>query len=107
MRAAAGERGPMSAKIVVVDDEEQIRNLVARTLPGPEFEVIGFGDARDALMRLHDIAPDLILCDIMMPEMDGRTFFQVVKRSTLLRHVPFIFLSAIHATDQIVATMEA
>lgn len=94
-------------KIVVVDDEEQIRRLVSLTLPAPEFDVHSFGDGRDALVKLHEIGPDLILCDVMMPEMDGRTFFQVVKRSEALRHVPFIFLSAIHATDQIVATMEA
>lgn len=94
-------------KIVLVDDDPNIRNIVERTLLAPEFQVIGFGDGRDALMRLHEIVPDLIISDIMMPEMDGRTFFQVVKRSQELRHVPFIFLSAIHATDQIVATMEA
>lgn len=94
-------------KIVSVDDDPHIRKLIELTLPAPEFQVTSFGDGRDALMRLHEIAPDLILADIMMPEMDGRTFFQVVKRSQELRHVPFIFLSAIHATDQIVATMEA
>jgi CheY-like chemotaxis protein len=94
-------------KIVVVDDEEQIRRLVANSLPAPEFDVTTFGDGRDALIKLHDLAPDLILCDVMMPEMDGRTFFQVVKRSEQLRHVPFIFLSAVHATEQIVATLEA
>ena len=96
-----------SKKIVSVDDDPHIRKLIELTLPAPEFQVMSFGDGRDALMRLHQIAPDLIIADIMMPEMDGRTFFQVVKRSQELRHVPFIFLSAIHATDQIVATMEA
>ncbi|HLA76466.1 MAG TPA: response regulator transcription factor [Vicinamibacteria bacterium] len=94
-------------KIVLVDDDPHIRRLIEQSLPAPEFQVLGFGDGRDALMRLHEIVPDLIVADIMMPEMDGRTFFQVVKRSQELRHVPFIFLSAIHASDQIVATMEA
>lgn len=94
-------------KIVSVDDDLHIRKLIEHILRPPEFEVFSFGDGRDALMKLHDIAPDLIIADVMMPEMDGRTFFQVVKRSQQLRHVPFIFLSALHATDQIVATMEA
>jgi len=94
-------------RIVVVDDEEPIRRLVGLTLPEPEFKVFPFADGRDALIKLHDVQPELILCDVMMPEMDGRTLFQVVKRSEQLRHVPFIFLSAVHATDQIVATLEA
>jgi CheY-like chemotaxis protein len=107
IRATRGDAMGPAKKIVVVDDDEAIRHLLALTLPAPEFEVVSFGDGRDALMALHDLAPDLILCDIMMPEMDGRTFFQVVKRSETLRHVPFVFLSAIEATDQIVATMDA
>ncbi len=94
-------------KIVSVDDDPDIRKLIELALPAPEFQVASFEDGRDALMRLHEIAPDLIIADIMMPEMDGRTFFQVVKRSQDLRQVPFIFLSALHATDEIVATMEA
>jgi CheY-like chemotaxis protein len=91
---------------VVVDDDPTLRQLIERALAAPEFEVHSFGDPRDALMKLHDIAPDLIVCDLMMPETDGRTFFRVVKRSDQLRHVPFIFLSAVHAGDEIVRTLE-
>lgn len=98
---------PPAKRIIVVDDEPNIRMLIEKVLRPPEFQVHAFGDARDALMKLHDIAPDLIVCDVMMPDMDGRTFFQVVKRSEQLRDVPFIFLSAVHATDQIVAALEA
>jgi CheY-like chemotaxis protein len=93
-------------RVVVVDDDPTLRQLIERALPAPEFEVHSFGDPRDALMKLHDIAPDLIVCDLMMPETDGRTFFRVVKRSQQLRHVPFIFLSAVHAGDEIVKTLE-
>jgi hypothetical protein len=57
-------------------------------------------------MKLHDIAPDLIICDVMMPDMDGRTFLQVVKRSQDLRDVPFIFLSAVRETDEVVQAYE-
>lgn len=93
-------------RIVVVDDDPTVRQLVAQALSGGEFEVHAFADGRDALMKLHDLAPDLILSDLVMPEMDGRTFFQVVKRSERLRRVPFIFLSGVQATDEIVATLE-
>jgi len=93
-------------RVVVVDDDPTLRQLIERALAAPEFEVHSFGDPRDALMKLHDISPDLIVCDLMMPETDGRTFFRVVKRSEQLRHVPFIFLSAVHAADEIVKTLE-
>lgn len=93
-------------RVVVVDDDPTLCQLIERALAAPEFEVHSFGDPRDALMKLHDIAPDLIVCDLMMPETDGRTFFRVVKRSEQLRHVPFIFLSAVHAGDEIVKTLE-
>lgn len=93
-------------RVVVVDDDATLLQLIGRALPAPEFEVHPFGDPKDALMKLHEIAPDLIVCDLMMPETDGRTFFRVVKRSEQLRHVPFVFLSAVHAGDEIVRSLE-
>ncbi len=96
----------MPKRIVVVDDEPQIRRLLEMALAAPEFETIAFAAPKDALIKLHEIGPDLIVCDIAMPEMDGRTFLQVVKRSAQLRDVPFIFLSGIRSNDEIVAALE-
>ena len=95
-----------SKRIVVVDDEPHIRLLLAQMLQPPDFEVHAFSDPRDALMKLHDIAPDLIICDVMMPDMDGRTFLKVVKKSQDLRDVPFIFLSAVREVDEVVQAYE-
>jgi CheY-like chemotaxis protein len=94
-------------RIVVVDDDAYVRQLALHYLRPPEFECFSYGDPRDALMRLHDINPDLIVCDVMMPDMDGRTFFQVVKRSQQLKGVPFIFLSGVRTPEDIMATLEA
>jgi DNA-binding response OmpR family regulator len=94
-------------RIVVVDDDAYVRQLATHYLRPPEFECFSYGDPRDALMRLHDINPDLIVCDVMMPDMDGRTFFQVVKRSAQLKGVPFIFLSGVRTPEDIMATLEA
>jgi CheY-like chemotaxis protein len=93
-------------RIVVVDDEAHIRRLLELALPPPEFDTRAFADPRDALMKLHEIAPELIVCDVAMPDMDGRTFLQVVKRSSQLKDVPFIFLSGIRSNDDIVASLE-
>ena len=94
-------------RVVVVDDEPDIRGLLETVLRLPEFEVSTFGDPREALARLPEVEPDLIVCDVMMPGMDGPTFFQAVKRSPLLKDVPFIFLSVVDATEQIVAALDA
>ena len=94
-------------KVVVVDDEPDIRRLLEAALRLPEFEVAAFGDPRDALAKLPEIEPDLIVCDVMMPGMDGPTFFQAVKRSPLLKGVPFIFLSVVDATERVVALLDA
>jgi CheY-like chemotaxis protein len=93
---------PGSKRVVVIDDEPHIRRLLEQMLHPPDFEVHAFADPRDALMKLHDLAPDLIVCDVMMPDMDGRTFLQVVKRSSDLKDVPFIFLSAVRETEEVV-----
>jgi CheY-like chemotaxis protein len=98
----------MTAKrIVVLDDDPLILQLARHALTPPEFEVTTFSDPRDALMKLHDIGPQLIICDVTMPAMDGRTFFQVVKRSESLRGVPFIFLSGLPNNDEILSILEA
>lgn len=94
-------------RVVVVDDEADIRRLLETVLRLPEFQVHTFGNPREALSRLPDIEPDLIVCDVMMPEMDGRAFLSAVKGSERLKDVPFIFLSVVHTTDQVVAALDA
>lgn len=88
-------------RIVVVDDDEKVRQLIAWYLKPPEFEFFGFGDATAALAKLDEIQPDLIVSDVMMPEMDGRTFFDTVRSREGLETLPFIFASAVRAETEI------
>lgn len=97
----------MSAKrVVIVDDNALVLRLVSEALAGPDFEVLTFSDSREALFKLHQIRPDLIISDLLMPGMDGREFFQLVKRSPELRGVPFIFLSSVQSNAEIIALLE-
>ncbi len=86
-------------RIVVLDDDARVRQLVKSAFRPPVYEVHAFGDGRDALMKLHEIRPHLILSDVWMPDVDGRIFLQMVKRSESLKNVPFLFLTAV-AGDQ-------
>ena len=94
-------------RIVVVDDDVYTLQLASHCLRPPEFAVFTYGDARDALMKLHEVEPDLIVSDVLMPDMDGRTFFQVVKRSPRLKNVPFIFLSGVRRPEDVVSMLDA
>lgn len=93
-------------RIVVVDDNALVLRLVRAALPEPEFQLYCFQDSREALFQLHQIRPDLILSDLLMPGLDGREFFQLVKRSPELRQVPFVFLSSVHSNEEVVAALE-
>jgi len=93
-------------RIVVVDDDEYILKVVESALRAEGFEVLAFRDPRDALAALRASAPDLILCDVLMPFMDGRALFREVKETSKLRDVPFVFISGVDADDEIVETLE-
>jgi CheY-like chemotaxis protein len=93
-------------RIIVIDDEKDIRDLLSQAICPPEFECHVFADGGAALVRMHDIRPDLIVCDIVMPGMDGRTFLKQVRRSRDLSDVPFIFLSGTQDDEQVAASLE-
>lgn len=92
--------------IVVIDDDAYILRVVESALHREGFDVQSFRDPRDALAGMRDAVPDLILCDVLMPFMDGRALFREVKQTPKLRDVPFVFLSGVDANDDIVETLE-
>lgn len=78
-------------KILIVDDEELIRNVVKEYLTLEEFSVDEAVDGQDAINKVKNNDYDLIVMDIMMPNMDG---YQAVKEIKKIKDVPFIMLSA-------------
>lgn len=87
----------MSAKkrILVVEDDDSVRALLARQLEAQQYEIHQAGNAQAAFQALASIgAPDLILCDVMMPGMTGIQFAKELKAKNDLKHVPIIFLTA-------------
>lgn len=81
-------------KILVVDDEPDVRNLVARLL-GPIGDIHVAVDGSDALDRiLGGERPDLIVLDLMMPKMDGLTLTRELKKDPSLARIPIVILTA-------------
>ena len=84
----------MAKRILVVDDDENILNLERTILEGKGFEVTAAGSGSQALDILSKQAFDLILLDVMMPEIDGFTVCRKIKEDSRLKEVPVIFLTA-------------
>ena len=88
--------GP-APRILIVDDDPGLVTLLAEQLIGDGFEVQSARDGEEALVRLRDGWPDLLIVDLMMPKMDGLTLAREVKARADL---PIIVLSAIDAGDE-------
>lgn len=70
------------SKIMVVDDEEKIRYIVRRMLEGDEHEVLEADGGKECLEIIKNEKPDLILMDVMMPEMDGWETAREIKKDS-------------------------
>ena len=84
----------MAKQILVVDDDENILNLEKTILEQKGFDVIGAGGGAEALTLLGQRTFDLVLLDVMMPEVDGFTVCRKIKGDTKLKDIPVIFLTA-------------
>jgi DNA-binding response OmpR family regulator len=84
----------MAKRILVVDDDENILNLEKTILEQKGFEVTGAGGGGEALRLLAEQTFDLVLLDVMMPEIDGFTVCRKIKEDDRLKDIPVIFLTA-------------
>jgi class 3 adenylate cyclase/CheY-like chemotaxis protein len=94
------------ARILIVDDEPFNRDVLAQELELLEHEAVSAIHGRDALDRLAGETVDLILLDIMMPEMDGFAVLRRLKDDARLRHIPVIMISALDDIDSVVRCIE-
>ncbi|MBI5145512.1 MAG: response regulator [Candidatus Omnitrophica bacterium] len=83
----------MSVKILVVDDDPDIRDVLKLTLSEENYEVIEAEDGEEALKAIATKSPDLVLLDYKIPKIDGRAVCAQVKKDLLLRHLPIILVT--------------
>jgi PAS domain S-box-containing protein len=81
-------------KILIVDDIDENLYLLRKLLEGNGYTVDEARNGIEALARAQADPPDMIISDILMPEMDGFTFCSIVRKDETLKHVPFIFYTA-------------
>lgn len=96
----------MAKKILAVDDEPSIVRLVTAALTARGYTVVAAYDGQEALEKVAAEKPDLIVCDIMMPKMDGREVARRLAADPKAKHIPLIFLSAIGDLDDQLDTLQ-
>jgi len=82
------------ARVMVVDDDHVIRGLLEVNLEMEGHDVVTAVDGRDALDQVSATAPDLLLLDVMMPNVNGWQVAEALKTDPATRHIPIVFLSA-------------
>lgn len=80
--------------ILIVDDYADIRDTLRYILEAAGYDVATAADGLDALKKLEEISPELIIMDVMMPRMDGYQFIQELRRLAQFAKVPVIAVTA-------------
>ncbi len=81
-------------RILVIEDEPEMRRNIATLLRLHKYEAIEAENGRQGVELARQEKPDLILCDVMMPELDGYGVLQTLQQDAALAPIPFIFLTA-------------
>lgn len=94
------------ALILVVDDNEMNRDMLSRRLKRQAYEVMVAEDGQQALSMVTEHPFDLVLLDIMMPNISGYEVLERLKKDDETRHIPVIMISAVDDLDSVVRCIE-
>lgn len=94
----------MSIKILVIDDDSAVTDLLSLLLRSQGFEVSATVNSTEGLSMIRENSPDIVVLDLMMPEMDG---WQICKAVREFSQVPIIILSALNDPSMIASVLDA
>jgi protein TonB len=94
-------------RIVAIDFDAQIGDRLRAAFAPPEFDFHWFAEGRVALEALPELQPDAIICEVLLPDIDGRAVLEAVKRSPDLAGTPFLVLSGVRSQPTIRGTLDA
>jgi len=83
------------SKVLVVDDSLSVRKVVERALAGRQIDVVCAASGSEALERIERDAPDVVVCDVVMPDRDGYEICEYIKNHPRLAHTPVLLMSGI------------
>ena len=84
----------MKKKILLIEDDAIVRENTAEILKLANYNILTSDNGKDGIAKAKEYHPDLIICDILMPELDGYGVLQIIMRNNELQKTPFIFMSA-------------
>ena len=84
----------MSYKILIIDDEDELIKLEKKRLEKNHYDVITASDGVEGIAKAREFKPDLIVLDVMMPNLDGYSFVQELKRDPEIHSIPILVVSA-------------
>lgn len=94
LKESGDKENKMSAKLLLVDDEPGLREAVQAYLEDSDFSVQVASNARDAWDMLQKNPPDLVISDVMMPQVDGYQFLKQMREDPRFKALPVVFLTA-------------
>lgn len=83
------------AKVLVVDDSVSVRKVVAKALEGKSLEVLSAASGREAIERIEQDRPDLVVCDVILPDKDGYQVCEFVRMHPAIGRTPVLLISGV------------
>ena len=105
-RVSSGTQPTAAGRILVVDDNESNRDMLSRRLQHEGYDVCIAANGHEALALLNNEAVDLILLDVMMPELNGHDVLKGLKTNSRWRDIPVIMVSALDEIESVVRCIE-
>ncbi len=81
-------------KILVIEDTLEVRENLCEILELSNYEAHAANNGKEGIIKAKEIIPDLIICDVMMPELDGFGVLKILNKTPSINHIPLIFLTA-------------
>lgn len=94
----------MTTKLLVIDDDTAVTDLLSLLLKSQGFEVFATNNSAEGLSMIRELDPDLVVLDLMMPEIDG---WEVCRSVRQFSQVPIIILSALNDPSMIASVLDA
>lgn len=86
-------------KVVLIEDDENVRSIFQMLLEREMFEVIEAGNGQEGMKQIYEHSPALVVCDLMMPVMDGRALLRKMQDNPNTKNIPVLMLTAIDSEE--------
>ena len=101
------ESKPRQRKIITIDDEAPIRHLIRHCLRRENYAIVEAANGKEGLQVIRQEMPDLIVMDVVMPEMNGLETLQAIRADARIAHIPVLLLTGVKDSEKIAAALTA